>query len=497
MKNAARLLVAAFTLLIAPAQAEPDFRALQEMIEKVKDAAQLPSGTAFAIVKGDRIIHEGYFGYADIEAGVKVDKQTVFYIASSTKPFFSLNALLLADKGKLDTQASLQSLFPDTEFQGFDATTITMRDLLVHTSGLDNPGLGWATAFHGVHDLDSRRRLVAMTIPAEESAHGEFDYTNLGYNILSVALDARGTPWQDQLREQVFKPLGMNRTSAYMSEAHRSGWQVARPYSLLSENRHQPLYLEKVDATMHAAGGMLSTTGDLARFLIAQMNEGRVDGKQVFPSRVIEKSQARQAVTDSAYGDFKRDGYAWGWYTGEYKGRRMLHHFGGFAGFHAHLSYIPEAQLGLVVLNNEDFVSARLTGLIADVAYGTLLGEAGVADKVTPRVNELLDLLAQADERIKAQRQAVASRPWLLSRPVTAYAGTYASAAQGAVRVEALENGKLAFTWGQLHAIADGYDKQDVVRIEPVPGSGELASFVVQNDTVRALIIDGIRFRKE
>ena len=138
----------------------------------------------------------------------------------------------------------------------------------------------------------------------------------------------------------------MQHSSALVSEAQRKNWTLAKPYSAMSPNPAQELYLQKTDQTMHAAGGMLATAPDLAKFLIAQMQ----DSGAVFPETVIKKAQQTEVTTDSNYNDFKRSGYAWGWYSGDYKGERMLHHFGSFAGFHAHLSFIPEKNMGLVVL---------------------------------------------------------------------------------------------------------------------------------------------------
>ena len=218
--TATALVFSCAVLTHAVAADTPDFSAVDSMINRVKNAADLPSGTAVILVKGDDILYEGYFGYSDIGRQTRVDDGTVFYIASSTKPFFALNLLLKAHAEKLDTMASLQSLFPGVQFKGFDADEITIRDLLVHTSGVDNNPLVWATAFSGIHDAESRKAIVADSYPNEEAKHGIFDYTNVGYNILSVwadeAFDAR---WQDQLHEEIFKPLGMNQTSAYMSMA--------------------------------------------------------------------------------------------------------------------------------------------------------------------------------------------------------------------------------------------------------------------------------------
>ena len=491
----------ALALLLPQAQAAPAnpdaFDPLAQAIETFKRDTRYPAGTAVIVVKDGKIAYQGYFGLADIAAKTAVDADTVFYIASATKPFFALNALLAEHAGSLDTRTSLQAMFPAARFDGFDASAVTLRHLLTHTAGIDNVALGWATAFSGVHDAASRQRLVLQSRANADAPLGTFDYTNIGYNIASVwrdRIDAK--PWQAQLQARIFAPLKMVHTTARTSEAEARGWTIAKPYAFVSVDRSVPLYLRKTDATMHAAGGMLSTAPDLVNFLIAQLDEGKLDRKQVLPASVIDASQQQQAVTDSKYLDFPRDGYAWGWYTGDYKGRRMLHHFGGFAGFHAHLSFMPEANIGLVVLNNEDMLGARLANLIADVAYGIALGEPGIAATAKDGFARLAMDAAKLEQAAVRQREALQARPWRLSLPRTGYAGRYAHADLGEVSVTVQAGGALALGWGQLQAVASGYDKPDHVRVEFVPNSGQVVEFIVEDGRVDALAFDGLRFDK-
>lgn len=474
-----------------------DFSALAHAIDQFKDDTAYPAGTAVIVVKDSKVAYQGYFGLADIQAKTPVTRDTVFYIASATKPFFALDALLAEHAGRLDTGTSLQAMFPDARFTDFDAGKVTARHLLTHTSGIENGALGWAAAFSGVHDADSLNRLVAASQANTEAPLGTFDYTNVGYNITSVWRDrVDATPWQAQLQARIFAPLRMTHTTARASEADARGWTVAKPYAFIATDRGVPLYLRKTDTTMHAAGGMLSSAPDLATFLIAQLSDGRIGRKQRLPASVVRASHARQAATDDKYLDFPRDGYAWGWYTGEYKGRRMLHHFGGFAGFHAHLSFMPEAGIGLVVLNNEDVLGARLTNLIADYAYGIALSEPGIAAKADERFAKLASDARELEKAAVRQRDALKARPWRLSLPRAAYAGRYAHADLGEVVVTLQADDRLALRWGQLQAVASGFDKPDHVRIEFVPNSGNSLEFVVKDGKAEALVLDGMRFGK-
>lgn len=499
MKIALPALLAVMGALSPQAFAAPpaDFEALEGFIRKTKEITAHPSGTAIAVVKDGEVVYEGYFGFADIRRRTPVTRDTAFYIASTTKPFMALNVLLKEAQGGLDTRMSLQAMFPETQFTGFDAGAVSMKDLLVHTSGIDNQPLVWVTAFSGVHDAASRPALVAASYPDAEVAHGTFKYTNVGYNIASVWLDRRfAMPWQDQLDAAVFQPLGMRHSSAYISRAQARGWPLALPYSFASAVPNDTLYLRKADDTMQAAGGLVSTASDLATFLVAQLSQGRLTGRQVLPHGVVARAQEQQVALQGRYLDFERTGYAWGWYTGEYKGRRMLHHFGAFPGYHAHLSFIPEAGVGLVVLNNEDVLAAQLTNLIADYAYGTLLDEPGVESRLSARFAELQVKAKAMQEAMAKRRDLILARPWQLSLSHAAYAGTYVHELLGTVSVQVNDDRQMSLHWGRLEAVATGYEKQDQVRVEFRPNSGDIVSFAVNDGRVETLTLEGMVFKK-
>jgi len=480
--------------LPATAASTPDFGPLAGFIHKTKEATGHPSGTAVAVVKNDKIIYEGYFGFADIDARTPVTRDTGFYIASTTKPFLALNALLKEEAGQLDTRESLQQMFPEIRFAGLDAESVTMKDLLVHASGVDNQPLVWATAFSGVHDAQSRLALVAASYPDEKATRGTFKYTNVGYNILSVWLDRRfAMPWQEQLARSIFRPLAMQRTSAYISKAGAAGWPLAKPYSFANAQPSEPLYLTKSDETMHAAGGVVSTAPDLAKFLMAQLRTG--NGRAISKA-VIERSHVPQVTLATQYMDFPRSGYAWGWYTGEYKGRTMLHHFGGFSGFHAHISFMPEENVALVVLNNEDFLSARLTNLIADYVYGVLLEEPGIESKLARRFDELQTQAREFQLATSKQRAAIQARAWNLSQLRESYLGTYSNDLLGDMTVESNDDQQMVIRWGRLAAVATGDEQQDHVRVEFAPNSGEFLAFKVEKGGVAAISFQGMIFKK-
>jgi len=482
---------------IAMAAPKPDFGSLAGLIQKTKEHTAHPSGTAIAVLKDGKVVYEGYFGFSDISAQTQVTGDTVFYIASATKPFFALNALLKEEAGQLDRRTSLQQMFPDIHFSGIHAKAVTIENLLGHTSGIDNQPLVWATAFSGVHDARSRRALVAASYPNAEIKLGSFMYTNVGYNILSVWLDTElAMPWQDQLDRAIFEPLKMAQTTAYISKAQVQDWPLATPYSFASLNPSEPLYLRKADSTLHAAGGLVSTAPDLAKFLLVQLGAGKYKSSRIFPKSVVRNSHISQAKFDASYLDFKRTGYAWGWYSGDYKGKSMRHAFGAFPGFHAHLSFMPTENIGLVVLNNEDAIGARMTNLIADYVYGILLEEPGIDAKVSQRFSELKVSAKEMQRALAKHRAEIQGRPSSLSQPLEAYVGVYTSELLGTMTIELDKNTALLIRFGNLAAVATGYAKTDYVRVEFSPNSGDFLSFALKDGRVDSLAFNHATFKK-
>ncbi|WP_100640677.1 serine hydrolase domain-containing protein [Alteromonas facilis] len=470
-----------------------DTEFLASFVNEVKSAARLPSGTAVAVIKDDKIIYQGNFGYQDIENGIATSENTRFYIASVTKPFTALNYLLDEKSDRHLASVTLPEMFPELALNGREM--VTAKALLTHTASINNLPLVLATAFSGEYSSESLELLVASMSTESKEPVGEFKYTNVGYNIYSVYSDrVFQQGWQEKLQLQVFKPAQMNATSARRSTIKQQQY-IAKPYSLKNSDRQAALYLEKADNTMHAAGGMYATASDLGRFLIAQLNYGVLNGKQVYPADVIERSHVRQVTAEASYLDFKRDGYAWGWYTGNYKEQRMLHHFGAFSGTHAHLSFMPESKIGVVVINNEDFLSPRLTSIIADYVYGTLLGDETIKNTVTERVKQLTDRLSGLDAMLLKEKEKIQGRRFVLSLPKEHYVGEYNHPLLGSIVVKQNVNQSFDVEWGVMHSSSTGMNEPEQIRVELEPTSGTVITFNIDED-VTSLTYAGIEFRK-
>lgn len=478
------------------------FKPLTKFIEDTKNVSLLDSGTAVAIVKDGRIIYQHSFGYSDIAEKKQVSKDTSFYVASTTKPFYALSTLIDIDNSRLKADTTLATLFQKNGIKQLSKEVmnqVTVRDLLVHGSGIENEDLGWAVAYTGLHDLPVRRKMVTeKTVVEKDVKYREFNYSNFGYNLLSVWHDDNHQlSWQETIQKNVYAPLNMTRTTSIMSYAkNNKQWDVAKPYSFIKENNQEALYLEKVDKTMHSAGGMVTSSTDMAQMVLVQLGQGKINGKQLIPANIIKESQVQQIKGDGKFDEFIRDGYAWGWFTGDYKGERMLHHLGGFAGTHALISFIPAKNVGIVILNNEGFLSRRLTGIASSIAYDILLGKSDGTKIAKEGFEKIKGFVRGFPNKFASHIEKINGRPWLLTNPKNDYVGTYNHPLLGNIKLELDEKGVFQFSWGQLKTKATAFTKQDTMRVEFVMYSGSPVQFEVQNKKVSGLVYEGNKFNK-
>lgn len=445
-----------------------------------------------AVVVDDRVVLARAWGTADREAGTAADARTLFYIASATKPFTALMAAILDAEGKVDLASPLAShLHGATLPAELRPQDVKLRDLLTHTSGIENPPIGYRVAYTGEHDPDLLWSLLDDAIPAKDAPLGTYRYTNVGYNIYTMISDREtGKRWQDQLHDRIFRPLGMERTTAYPSLGAREKWASAAPYFAFGPQGVQRIALEKTDATMQSAGGLLTTAEDLGRWLAFQLSDGRVDGRQVVDAAIVRATHEPLVSTGDAKSGspFADTAYGLGWSHGRFRERQVLSHGGGFAGFRSVIAFLPEQRVGVAVVVNEGSIGGMLLEVAVSSAFDWWLGTAETP--AAARVDELLSRKAMFAERMAAEYAKRADRTWMLSRPRTAYAGTYASELYGTVQVAAAGE-RLEVTQGNLRCTAEPFTKEETVRVELVPGEGRVLAFEPAEGAVERIVLDG------
>ncbi|MGC2403696.1 MAG: serine hydrolase domain-containing protein [Acidobacteriaceae bacterium] len=277
------------TLLLLPAfthAAEPNAKqgnaAIRAAVEKFIDAQEI-SGAVTLVVDKDKVLALDTIGLADIATDKPMRADTLFWIASMTKPFTAVSILMLQDEGKLNVSDPVEKFIP--EFAGLKAPSgrpahITIEQMLTHTSGL---GEGQTAAVKGAHSL---RELVPLYLasPMQYEPGERWKYTQSGINVAARIVEvASGMPFDKFVSKRLLKPLGMKNTTFYPSRKQRereatpyvvdkqTGKLTAAPFPKDFGNSGQPPF---------GNGGLFSTGPDYARFCQMLLNGGTFHGRQ-------------------------------------------------------------------------------------------------------------------------------------------------------------------------------------------------------------------------
>jgi len=461
------LLLAAACAGTAP---DPSAQRIDRFIDKAMTQFPEVPAMGVAVVRDGRTILTRGYGLRDREKQLPADENTLFYIASSTKSYMGLLTAKLAQRGVVDLDAPIARYVPELRFaEGVKGDNVTLRTLLTHTAGISNDAIVMRTAFTGDHTSAGLLEILARSKPIE----AKFGYDNLGYVVTGLVLErVTGKPWQELLATEVFAPLGMTRTTAYMSRT--SAWPVATPYDLDRDLQLQPLSFVKTDATMHAAGGIVTTPRDLARWLEANVNHTGL------PAAAFAEAQKRQVDTpERDWYRFKRYAYALGWYHSDYEGATLLHHFGGYEGWRAHVSFLPQQKHGVAIAVNTSAPGAQLRDLIAAYAYDVLLGKPDVDAAYVAHLAKLRTDTNTSRDAIRADLEKRRQRPPSLQRAQSTYAGRYVSDNFGALTIRE-DAGTLRASLGRLDAVLEPFTEPDTARVELIPGTGEVLRFVFE-----------------
>jgi len=433
----------------------------------LREIPELPSA-GIAVVANDRVVYLKNAG-------------TPYYIGSTTKAYTGLAMAVLAQRGLVDLDAPVSKYLRTTN-------NVTLRAFLTHTSGIENNPIGFRTAYTGQHSHDD---LVALLDHSKPLPKPGFVYDNLGYVVASLVIEEiTHKPWQQELDALVFRPLRMAHTTAYMSQAKT--WGPLQPYWLDRSGEIVPLKFEKSDETMHAAGGIVTTPADLARWLKA--NLARDHG---IPAAAFAEAQKREVETPITRGEFQGDAYAFGWYHGDLHGEHVLFHAGGYEGWRSFFAMMPEKHIGAGAMTNINGTMSAGLDLIVAYALDRLSGKTNIDADYAKRLADLKQRVATSREKMLADVANRAKRPWSLAHPNSAYVGQYVNPGLGTLTIEE-RNGKLYATIGRLTSVLEAYVKPESARVEMVPASGEPFFFQWSNgDKPDAVLWDTDPFTRQ
>lgn len=264
------------------------------------------AGMAMVLVEGDEVVHQVTLGERDPERHLPVTADTLFYLASATKPFVALALAKLAEEGKVDLDAPVRRYLPRFALADEQASaSITVRDLLCHRPGLDSFPIVLLDAYTGEITEERFYHFLAEVKPG-----GGVAYSNLHFTLAGRVIEAvTGQSWRDYLAEHVFAPAGMTRSTGYATWMYAQA-DVALP-CLPTAQGFAPASVRKSDNTMHAAGGLGCSIHDLGVWLRLNLGRGSLGELEVAGPAAVEEMFRLQAPASSESGLARSRASAW------------------------------------------------------------------------------------------------------------------------------------------------------------------------------------------
>ncbi len=448
-RTRAPVALALAVLLAAPALAQnraprrepaaPPLAGLDAYITQAMRAWEVP-GLAIAIVKDDSVVYAKGFGVRELGKADPVDVNTVFLAASTTKAFTVAAMAMLVDSGRVRWDAPVIDYLPDFRLADpYVTRELTVRDLLSHRSGLGRADALWYGT--GLPRAEILRRLRVE--PQTWSLRAQYGYNNNMYIAAGQVIAAvTGKSWDDVVRERIFQPLGMTRTTT--SVAALRGMDDVATQHILYGGRMVPVEWRSFD-DVGAAGAINTTVHDMAQWLRFQLGRGTYSGRRLLSDSAFRQMRLPNtpirpdAATDSLWPEVHLRAYGLGWTLNDYRGRLVVSHGGVLDGMRAQVGMLPEEGLGVVLLANSDQSGTLLTGLqyrVFDAYTGGVRRDWSadlLADVVKQRQRDLRDSAKTDSTRVRGTHP---------SHALADFAGRYVDSLYGEMTV-AEEDGHL------------------------------------------------------
>jgi CubicO group peptidase (beta-lactamase class C family) len=420
-----------------------DFDKLDKYIEKEYKEWQIP-GMAIAVVKDGKVVFSKGYGYRDLENKKRVDKNTAFAIASNSKAFTTTALAMMVDQGKINWDDKVVDYLP--WFKSYDhyvTANITVKDLVTHRSGLgtfSGDVLWYKSNFTTKEVIEKSRYLQA-----KKGFREGFGYQNIMFSAAGMILEKlSGKSWQEFMQSEFLDLLGMTNSTTSVSQLDYQN-NVSKPYHVIFDEKAVEIdYLNWDNCS--AAAGINSSVADMSKWILFQLDNGKLNGDQIVSETQIWELRKLQTPVQISEGAFKRNpgkhfnGYGMGWNVFDLYGKKVIGHGGGSEGMISKVTMIPEENFGFVILTNSiNYLPSALNNQILDMYFGkestnysqSYLGGylAGIKEEKA-RISEMKKTIKNAEKKLNINK--------------VEYKGTYTDKAFGDAVVE-IKNGKMFF----------------------------------------------------
>ena len=363
-------------------------------------------GCALAVVKDGHIVYEHGYGMANLELGIAITPQSVFDIGSISKQITAMAILLLAQEHKLSLDDDVRKYLPEIPDYG---STITIRHMLHHTSGLRN----YDDLFdlEGIPEADLTTDRDAMDLIVRQKGVNfkpgeEFLYSDTNYFLMSqIVKRVTGQTLRQFAQDRIFGPLGM--TSTHFHDDHTM--IVPRRATGYAPHKGGGFEMDMSNFEQLGDGSVMTTVEDLAKW------------DQNFEHPVVGGVDAiRQLTTPGTLNNGQPIPYALGLFLDHYRGLNWIHHSGEWVGYRAALSRFPDQHFSTLVTCN-------CIGSMSPMTMALRVADVYLADEFS------------RTEKTSSARAASTS----LDATLKQYVGTYWSEKNGALRKFVLQDDKL------------------------------------------------------
>jgi CubicO group peptidase (beta-lactamase class C family) len=348
-------------------------------------------GIAIGIVKDDRLVYEGYFGWADIEEKKPVDRSTVFRIGSISKTFTAIALMQEWEKGKFKLDDDFNSVFnePVIKQKSDSCEAVTFKHMLTHTSG-GGEFMSYKQLLHPTHFYFTPPSIKPKPL-AEYYTDGmrpgvcpetKFCYCNYCFGAIGVAIqEMSGLSFEDDTR-QLFDSIGMKDSTFYGDSETLS--RLATGYKYKNERKgYEPNW--KWQVPIPPMGNAYSTVPDMAKYLTVLINNGESKHGKLLDQETMELMYDTHYTLDERMGAV---GLAF-FKSPSTIGTRIIGHSGGVFGYGAQMQFSPDKKTGVIVFGN---VSGAPPYKIGDWIIKEMVGYEEPEKNVEPDKSKWEDL---------------------------------------------------------------------------------------------------------
>lgn len=392
-------------------------------------------GLAIAIVKDGKVVFSEGFGRRNLEKDMPVTPETIFAIASSTKAFTSMSLGILVDEGKLEWDRPIREYLPAFRLHDSLASErTTSRDLLTHRTGLPRHDLMWYNSSLSRQEIFDRLRYL---VPSKDF-RSCFQYQNLMYMTAGYLVgELSGRTWEEFVQERIFNPLEMATSSLSVRDSQQAS-DFALPY-IKKDDEVKETPFRNIDA-VGPGGAINSSVSDIANWLLLHLGEGRYRGKQIIsqgnliqmhsPQMVIQE-MVQSLAAFTKYDEVGHASYGMGWFVQTYRGHNIVHHGGNIDGFSSLVSFMPQQDIGMVVLTN--LGGNPLSTIISYNVFDRWIGLDQIpwSRRIKEESDKQKEAASQAKDKSSTDRKSE-TRP---SHPLEDYTGEFDHPGYGVVSI--------------------------------------------------------------